>query len=566
MAATDARPVPRKNTAWRVYFSIRKSDGTLVTSWTGADSEESLDGGSFTDCTNEATEIGTSGCGYLDLTAAEMNADAVMIKITVTNSGALPLVMTVFPEEAGDYRADVTHFGGTAGTFSGGRPEVNTTHWGGTAVGSVTINCNMTQISGDTVAADNAEAFFDGTGYAGTNNVIPTVGSVSGSVGSVAGSVGGNVTGSVGSVVGNVGGNVVGSVGSVTGNVSGSVGSVAANGISAASLATDAGTELATAIWSALTTATWATDSFGAKVLIGENTNRTVKVTGSNHAAADVHEFQPNVIDADAIAASAVTEIQSGLATAAALTTVEGKIDTVDNFIDTEVLAIKAVTDKIDTGLVLDGAVYQFTANMLELAPAGGGGGGTDWTANERTAIRTILGIPGSGTTPADPTDGVLFDIKAKTDQIGSANAITSLLAGAVLDPGTITSFPETLVIGDSYQETDGREIQIPLVDTDGNVLTTVGSRNLADATATFEIRRINESDPTRVITGTATIVDPPGTGTGAGAPYAVVELPADETDKGLVGYRYKGKLTLTWQGPGTDVYSFDTATIKFTY
>ena len=30
-------------------------------------------------------------------------------------------------------------------------------------------------LSGDTIAADNAEAFFDGTGYAGTNNVIPLV-------------------------------------------------------------------------------------------------------------------------------------------------------------------------------------------------------------------------------------------------------------------------------------------------------------------------------------------------------------------------------------------------------
>jgi hypothetical protein len=38
-----------------------------------------------------------------------------------------------------------------------------------------TVNANAVQISGDTVAADNAEAFFDGTGYAGTNNVIPTV-------------------------------------------------------------------------------------------------------------------------------------------------------------------------------------------------------------------------------------------------------------------------------------------------------------------------------------------------------------------------------------------------------
>lgn len=35
-------------------------------------------------------------------------------------------------------------------------------------------------ISGDTVAADNAESFFDGTGYAGTNNVIPTVTTLTG--------------------------------------------------------------------------------------------------------------------------------------------------------------------------------------------------------------------------------------------------------------------------------------------------------------------------------------------------------------------------------------------------
>jgi hypothetical protein len=36
---------------------------------------------------------------------------------------------------------------------------------------------------------------------------------------------------------------------------------------------------------------------------------------------------------------------------------------------------VNAVTEKMDTGLVLDGVVYQFTANMLELAPSGGGGG-----------------------------------------------------------------------------------------------------------------------------------------------------------------------------------------------
>lgn len=108
MAASDAIPVPRKNTAWRMYFAIRKNDGTLITSWAGADTEISKDGAAFADCTNEATEIGTSGCGYIDLTSTEMNADNVIIKTTVTNTDALPLVTVVWPEEAGDYRLAAT--------------------------------------------------------------------------------------------------------------------------------------------------------------------------------------------------------------------------------------------------------------------------------------------------------------------------------------------------------------------------------------------------------------------------------------------------------------------------
>ncbi|MCR4300720.1 MAG: hypothetical protein NUV51_03845 [Sulfuricaulis sp.] len=42
------------------------------------------------------------------------------------------------------------------------------------------VPANATQLSGDSTAADNAEAFFDGTGYAGTNNVIPTVTTLTG--------------------------------------------------------------------------------------------------------------------------------------------------------------------------------------------------------------------------------------------------------------------------------------------------------------------------------------------------------------------------------------------------
>lgn len=183
MAASDARPVPQKNTAYRQYFAIRKNDGTLITSWTAADTELSKDGGAFADATNEATEIGTSGVGYIDLTAGEMNYDSVVIKTTVTNTGALPIVIILFPEEVGDIRANASQFGGQ--TVS--------------AAGTVTM---------------------PGTVASTTNITAGTITTVSG-----------NVNGSVASVTGNVGG----SVASVT-----TVNGLAANVITAASIAAGA--------------------------------------------------------------------------------------------------------------------------------------------------------------------------------------------------------------------------------------------------------------------------------------------------------------------------------------
>jgi hypothetical protein len=62
-------------------------------------------------------------------------------------------------------------------------------------------------------------------------------------------------------------------------------------------------------------------------VLLAQNANqRTVQVTGSNHVASDVHAFQTDVIDAAAIAASAVTKLQAGLATAQNLLIVSDRV------------------------------------------------------------------------------------------------------------------------------------------------------------------------------------------------------------------------------------------------
>lgn len=106
------------------------------------------------------------------------------------------------------------------------------------------VYADLTRLNGDAGAAANAEAFFDGTGYAGTNNVIPTVTSVTNAVSANVTAISGDGpaadnleamldgTGGVNltaAFIGNITGNLSGSVGSVTGavgSVTGAVGSV----------------------------------------------------------------------------------------------------------------------------------------------------------------------------------------------------------------------------------------------------------------------------------------------------------------------------------------------------
>lgn len=68
-----------------------------------------------------------------------------------------------------------------------------------------------------------------------------------------------------------------------------------------------------------LPSAGWTNGSFGDRLLVGANSNRTVQVTGAGHAAADVHEFQPGVLtaaDTDATFRAMInTEVLDVLAT-----------------------------------------------------------------------------------------------------------------------------------------------------------------------------------------------------------------------------------------------------------
>ena len=82
-------------------------------------------------------------------------------------------------------------------------------------------------------------------------------------------------------------------------------------------ITTQSSAAIAAEVWNSLTTATWATDSFGKHAIISNNTNRSIGVTGSGsgHVHSVVHEMQPNVMTASALAADAVTEIASAVAT-----------------------------------------------------------------------------------------------------------------------------------------------------------------------------------------------------------------------------------------------------------
>ena len=147
MASTDARAIPYKSAAWRVTFPILDADGDPVTGATGLDSEISKDGGSFADCTNEATEIGSSGIYYLDLTSTEMGADTVAIRVQTSSSGAKTSVIVAYPQEADDMRVSVTHWNNTAvaSPATAGYPAV--TLKSGTGTGELSLSSGLVSVS-----------------------------------------------------------------------------------------------------------------------------------------------------------------------------------------------------------------------------------------------------------------------------------------------------------------------------------------------------------------------------------------------------------------------------------
>jgi hypothetical protein len=364
MAAGDATWNPKKNVAYRVTFPILDADGDLVSGATGLDSEVSKDGGTFTDCTNEATEIATSsGVYYLDLTATEMNADTVAVIVKTSSSGAKTTVLVFYPLETADMPVDVLAISGdsvaadnleaaadgTGYNLGGGSivaasvtaaVTANTTQWGGVAVTGMPLPTSSytspptaatiadavwDEASGDHLAAGSTGAALNAAGSAGDPWTTTLPGAYTGSQ---AGKMLADILTDTGTTLqGELDGIQADTediqsrlpAALVSGRIDASVGAMAANVVTASALATDAVGEIADGVWDEPYSGHTTAGTYGGRIPRSQNSNVEVQITGSGHAAADIHELQPAVIDhthfaagaidANALAASAASEI-----------------------------------------------------------------------------------------------------------------------------------------------------------------------------------------------------------------------------------------------------------------
>lgn len=250
------------------------------------------------------------------------------------------------------------------------------------SLGLTLMPSNVLQISGDSVAADNVERWFDGTVGFGTSTSVIT-GSLSGSVGSVTGNVGGSVTGSVGSVLNpasiwtyvtrtltgainanifsiagdegaadnlvrwfgggggfgtsnyNIAGNLTGAVGSVTGDVNGNV--------------------------------------IGSVGIVDDITNIQ---SGVNTTLSSIHGA-----GSWSLTIGDIGSIQSGLATTTHLNTVQTITTSTNDRIVNMTELVPTLTD------------YRYTAQALEEAPTGSGAGevGGDFSESEEDYVLSSL-------------------------------------------------------------------------------------------------------------------------------------------------------------------------------
>lgn len=178
-----------------------------------------------------------------------------------------------------------------------------------------------------------------------------------------------------------------------------------------------------------------------------------------------------------AVAASAVASVTAGV-------TLADDAITASKFDESTAYPLKAAdagaTYIARTGA--DGDTLETLSDQID----GVGGGSGDWTADEKTVIKATLGIPASGTTPENPTTGVLATIRDAVDVVDSN--VDSILddtgtSGVVVASGSKSGYSLTSGTGLGNQTAD---ITGSLSGAVGSVTGDVGGKVLGGGSGTI--------------------------------------------------------------------------------
>lgn len=312
---------------------------------------------------------------------------------------------------------DVQAFGGTVGTFSSGRPEVNTTHWAGTAVGSTEVRANVINIAGSAVNTSSAQLGVNVVNAAGTawnsgaisaatlaTDTITAAKIAADAIGAselAADAVAEIQSGlSTAAALATISGLVDDLETRLTATRAGYLDNLSAGAVALAA------TALSTAQWTnaragyldninnteLATTVAQTGDSFAR---IGADGSALTAVPWNAAWDAEVQSEVQDVIEANNLDHLIKLAVDTDFATTVHLNSVVGQLadnGTTATF-DRTTDSLEALRDRGDAAWVT-------------------GSSGGDWTSDEKTAIRSILGVPASGTTPDNPTVGILDTIR----------------------------------------------------------------------------------------------------------------------------------------------------------
>lgn len=386
-----------------------------------------------------ATHV-ASGRYYTILDATD--SDTVgMLELNIAVSGALPVKWkgyvleeaiydAMFGASAAGYQVPIWSSSSATVNLSGTTVKTVTDAVAFPSSASINITGNITGnlsgsvgsvTSGVTVTTNNDKTGYSLTATTGLGNQTANItGNLSGSVGSV--------TGAVGSVTGNVGGNVVGSVASVTNQVTANIAQIGGQTASASSPVSFP--------------ASVANDSTVAKdATVAKDSTVAKETTLTNRPTL-------TQIEASTILAKEATVNSQASQTS---------VDTLASYVDTEVAAIKSVTDKLDSAVELDGATYRFTANALEQAPSSG---------LDAADVRSAIGLASanldtqlSAIAVDAIADAVWNEAYAQHTSPGTFGKLMDIIRKSNLSTdGTVTSAltPSALTFSTSLTETTG--------------------------------------------------------------------------------------------------------------